>query len=522
MPLRRRPRPDRPGSVRAPVACLLLSLTALAPAGAAAAERAATLQLEPASVLQLALAHNADLQYARLQSEVAREGFEAETGLYLPIAYASFRRDGRSRPRTVEERLTAALGGIARLEESGRSGELGMKVRTPTGAEASLAWRSTQKRSNVIDSAQFSPSDSESNAALVLTVRQPLMRGASRDVVETDLRVAEAEREVGRWQYRQQLLRVASDALSAYWQLQRAVAAQAMRRTALDNALALREDTRVRIAGGRLAASVLDEANVAVATRQADIARGAQAVAEAEARLRVLLDLPPEDGGWTLAAPPAPDPSPVDEGLAGAARRVPAALAAWPPLRVAQFRRQQAEHRLKLADDRTLPALDVSLSVSSNALEYGPMSAAERALEGRNPDWTLGFSLEIPIGGDPRAKAQQRAQQLRLQQAELEIRSVQQALASDVYNRVAQLDALKREQAQMLADRNARRELLAADEAQYNTGSAPLNRLLRRQADVLDAELKLADGAARVALAQVSLQLADGTLLASHRVEFED
>jgi outer membrane protein TolC len=519
MRLPRRARPDGPARLHRLAACLLL--TALA-AGAVAAERPAPLRLDPGAVLQLALAHNADVQYARLQSEVAREGFEAETGLYLPLAYASFRREGRSRPRTVEERLTAALGGIARLEESGRSGELGLRVRTPSGGEASLGWRSAQKRSNVIDSATFSPSDSESNAALVMTVRQPLMRGAGRDVVETDLRVAEAEREVGRWQYRQQLLRVASDALSAYWQLQRATAAQGLRRQALDNALELREDTRVRIAGGRLAPAAIDEAQVAVATREAEIARGAQAVAEAEARLRVLLDLPPEDGGWALVAPAPADPAPADEGLPGAARRLPDALAAWPPLRVAQWRRVQAEHRLKLADDRTLPALDLSLSVSSNALEYGPMTAATRALEGRNPDWSIGFSLEVPIGGDPRAKAQQRAQQLRLQQAELEIRSVQQALASDLYNRVAQLDALRREQAQTLLDRNARRELLAAEEAQYAVGSAPLNRLLRRQADVLDAELRLADGTARVALAQIALQLADGTLLAAHRVEFED
>lgn len=479
-------------------------------------------RLDPATVLQLALAHNADLQYAKLQAEVAREGYEAETGLYHPTAYASFRREGRNRPRTVEERLTAALGGIARLDETGRSGEVGVKLRTPLGGEASLGWRSSQKRSNVIDSAQFSPSDSESNAALALVIRQPLLRGFGRDVTETDLRVAEAEREVGRWQYRQQLLKVASDALSAYWNLQRAAAAQALRREALVNAQQLRDDARARVDGGRLPPSALDEAAVALATREADLARGAQAVAEAEARLRVLLDLPPEDGGWPLAAPPAPEPAPEAEGVPGAARRLAAAQGAWPPLRMAQWRRVQAEHRMRLADDRTRPQLDVALSYSTNALEYYPYEAATEALKGRNPDWSVGVTLEVPLGGDPRAKAQQRAQWLRLQQAELEIRSVQQALASDLYNRVLQLDATRREAAQLWADREARRGLLAADEAQYGTGTAPLNRLLRRQADVLDADLKLADVVARVELARVSLQLADGTLLATHRVEIED
>lgn len=502
-------------------AAALLGLLLALPATQAAAQAAtAPVTLDPATVLQLALEHNHDLQYAKLQAEVAREGYEAETGLYRPLGYATFRRDGRNRPRTVEERLTAALGGIGRLDETGRSGEVGVRVKAPTGAEASLAWRSAQKRSNVIASATFSPSDSESNAALVMTLRQPLMRGAGRDVVETDLRVAEAEREIGRWQYRQQILKIASDALNAYWALQRAVAAQALRTQALDNAVALREDTRVRIDGGRLPPAAADEAAVAVATREAELARGAQAVADAESRIRVLLDLPPEDGGWAVAPLPAQPLAPL--GVPGAAQRLPLALADWPPLRMAQWRRVQAEHRQRLADDRVQPALDMAISYSTNALEYGPIDAAGEALKGHNPDWSIGFSLEVPLGGDVRAKAQQRAQLLRLQQAELEVRSVRQALASDLYNRVAQRDAIARELQQLRADRDARRGLLDAERAQHATGSAPLNRLLRREADVLDADLRVIDGEARLALADVALQLADGTLLAANRVELDD
>jgi outer membrane protein TolC len=509
------------------VTATLLALLGLGTAAAQADLRvppsapvAAPAQLDPATVLQLALAHNNDLRYAKLQAEVAREGYEAETGLYRPLGYATVRREGRNRPRTVEERLTAALGGIGRLDETGRSGEVGVRVRAPTGAEASLGWRSAQKRSNVIASATFSPSDSESNAALVMMVRQPLMRGAGRDVVETDLRVAEAEREIGRWQFRQQLLKVASDALNAYWALQRAVSAQALRQQALVNARALQADTRARIDGGRLPPAAAGEADVAVATREADLARGAQTVADAEARLRVLLDLPPEDGGWRVA--PVDDAVPPVEGVAGAARRLPLALADWPPLRMAQWRRVQAEHRQRLADDRVRPALDMTLGYSTHALEYGPLDAAGEALKGHNPDWSIGFSLEVPLGGDPRAQAQQRAQRLRLEQAELEIHSVRQALASDLYNRVAQRDALGRELAQLQADLAARRGLLDADRIQFDAGSAPLNRLLRREADVLDAELRRADGAARLALAEVALQLADGTLLSAHRVELLD
>ncbi len=491
--------------------------------------RARPTTLDARTLLQLALLQNSDLLYAKLQSRVAAEGFEAETGLYRPIAYGALRREGRSRPRTIEERLTAALGGIARLEELGRSGEMGLRVRTPTGAEASLSLRSGQRRSNVIGSAQFATGDSESAGALVLTLRQPLLRGAGREVTETDLRVADAERAIGGWQLRQQALRVGSDALGAFAQLQRAYVAQTLRLQALDNARSLLADTRARIDGGRLAPAAIEEAQLAVAGREAEVARGVQAVAEAEARVRVLLDLPADDGGWALAGgvgstgaaatPPITEPG---SATARAAARLPAAQAAWPALRIAQLRRAQAVQRLTLADDRLKPAFDVQLSYSSNSLTAGPLDAAQQATRGRNPDWAVGLAVELPLGGDERAKAQQRAQALRLQQAELEIRAVRQALASDLHSRVVQLDAIHNEQAQLTRDLESRRALFAADELQFNAGSAPLNRLLRRQADLLEAQLRIADVETRVALARVALQLADGTLLEAHDVRIEE
>lgn len=480
--------------------------------------------LDARTLLQLALLQNADVLYARLQARIADEGLAAETGLYDPIFYASLRRDGRSRQRTVEERLTAALGGITQLEEMGRSGELGVRLRAPTGAEASVALRSAQRRSNIIGSAPFSLSDSESAGALVLTLRQPLLRGLGRDVTETDLRVADAERDVGRWQFRQQVLRVGSDALSAYWQLERAQASQALRMQAQANAQALRDDVRVRIGGGRLPPAALDEADAALATREAELARGAQALADAQTRVRQLLDLPPDDQAWRLAPPGAALALPPLDRPATtlASERLPTALAAWPALRIAQLRRAQADLRLALAIDRNRPALDVQASYSNNSLTYGPLDAASKALQGRNPDWSIGLSLEMPFGGDKRASAQQRAQALRREQADLEIHSVRQSLANDLLNRVMQLAALHDEQRQLHQDRAARQGLLQADETQFAVGTAPLNRVLRRQSDLLEAQLRVADIDARLALAQVALQLVDGSLLSAYDVRIED
>lgn len=478
-------------------------------------------QLDAKTLAQLALEQNAEVLYARLQARVSEQAAEAETGIYMPVAYANLRREGRNRQRTVEERLTAALGGITRLDEHVLGGETGLRVKAPTGAEVMLSWRSTQRRSNVIASASFSPSDSESTGALVLSLRQPLLRGAGRDVVETDLRVARFEREIGVWQFRQQALRIGSDALSAYWQLWRARATQALRRDALDNARETVEDVRLRVDGGRLPPSALDEAQAVLAARRAEIARGQQALFDAEAKVRVLLDLPPQDGDWTLSEP-GPEAAPSPSELAALAERLPDVEAAWPPLRMAQLKREQADARLRLAYNKKLPALDVQASYSSNSLVYGPLDAAIKATQGRNPDWTVGVALEVPIGGDARAKAEYRAQQLRVEQSQLEVHSVRQSLASDYFNRAAQVAELARELVQLRDELDARRQLEAGVADQFAHGAAPRSRLLRLQADLLDARMRLIDGTSRWALARVALQLVDGSLLTANDVQLEE
>lgn len=482
------------------------------------APRPPVLALDPGTLLQLALLHNADLLFARLQSRIAAEGVAAEGGLYEPIGYASYRRDGRDRQRTVEERLTAALGGITRLDENGKAAEAGVRVRTPYGGDASLALRASSRTSNVIASAPFALAPSEATGAFVLTVRQPLLRGFGRDITETDRRVAEAEGQIGRWQLRQQALRLASDALSAYWQLQRAAESQRWRVEARQAAATLVDDTRRRIDAGRLPPAAQEEAEANLAARDAEVARGRLTLAEAEARVRQLLDLPADDGGWTLQGP-------VTEGVSPRLppeQRLNAALAAWPALRIAELKREQALQRLAFAKNRALPGLDLQLQYSSNALETNGLRAWANAPKGRNPDWSVGVVLEVPLGGDVRAQAQTRAQALRVEQGDVEIRAVRQALASDLVNRAAQLQATLDELALWQRDLDARRALLQAEQVQFDGGSGTLARLVRRQSDLLDARMRHGEALTRVALASVALRLAEGTLLDHHGVRFED
>lgn len=494
------------------ICCLALSQPIWAQSGSGA-------KLDPGRLLQLAVLQNSDLAFSRMQSRIATEGYLAETQIYQPALFANFKRDGRQIQRSVEEQLAAVLGGITTANELGRTGEAGARMRTPTGAELSLSMRVAEKRSNIIASSPTYRSDTETSGIATLTIRQPLLRGAGRKVMEVDLRVAEAERDIAAWQYRQQLLRIGNEALSAYWQLQRAQETQSIRHQALANARELKADVLARVSGGRLAPGSEAEATSMVASREADLARNAQQVSEAESRIQVLLDLPPQDRGWPLIG---------SRLLRDDAHKlynepvVDAALIVWPAYQIALLRKDQAERRLELADNRKLPALDLQLSYANRGLDYGVRDAISSAFSTHRPDWGLGVTFDIPLGEDVKAKAQHRAQRLKVEQSELELKSVRNALANELSSRAQQFNSALLELTGLRIEQASRIELFEAERLQFQSGIAPLNRLLRREGDLLESRLRLIDGAMRAELALVALRMSDGTLLSAHEVRIEN
>ena len=132
------------------------------------------------------------------------------------------------------------------------------------------------------------------------------------------------------------------------------------------------------------------------------------------------------------------------------------------------------------------------------------------------------MTFDIPLGEDVKAKAQHRAQRLKVEQSELELKSVRNALANELSSRAQQFNSALLELTGLRIEQASRIELFEAERLQFQSGIAPLNRLLRREGDLLESRLRLIDGAMRAELALVALRMSDGTLLSAHEVRIEN
>ena len=465
------------------------------------------------------VARNADALYAQLQAKVNQRLYEGEQALYEPKVYLNLKHQDTHRLRTAEEKASSALtSNLNELKEQDSTMETGVRRLLPSGAELTASYRLARTRSNIIAGAA-DQLGSEYDGALNLSLKQPLLRGRGRGITEADLKVAKLERDIGALEYQDKVLQTAADALVGYWKLYAADAVYAIRQQALDNVQAIDRDVHRRVEAGRLPRTEQLESKIAVASRQAELARATQALADAQTRIKLLLNLSGDFGQLRLQAGQAPDTEKVE--TLSAAQRFKQSVDNWPKYRIARLKREQEGLRLAYADDEKKPSLDLLLGYSRTSLDGQMGSAARNVLERNYPDWYVGLNLEMPIGGNGKAVAQYGAQQERVRKSELQIQSARNDLANDIQRRAVQLQSALGELRQLQEEVRLRAQLLETERTQYRMGKVRLSQVLDREHDLNVSRQRQVESAVRLELARVALHLADGSLLAQYAIQVD-
>ena len=458
------------------------------------------------------VARSAEIKFSQVSTEVARNLQQAEAALYESILFSSLRQEGRSRQRTADERLQNTFtAGTAVLDENGHTDELGVRSKLSSGAELSASYKLVRKSNNIIP--QTATSDTEYNALLNLTLKQPLLRNQGREVTETDLRVAELEHQISLHQFTQQTLKTSIEGLTLYWQLHRSQETVTLRQQALTNARNLLSDAQARLAAGKATASSLLELQSVLLSRQIEYARSQQALREAQSKLGTALDLTTQES-IAIVTKPALRRSTVDVSTIDAER----ALGQWSPYQIARLKYDQAQARLNFAHNQTKPVADLVMSYSGTGYDNKSQGARGAAEQGAYPEWFLGINVEFPLQGNRKAKQQYLAQSNRLTQAELDIGAIKNAFTNDIAVRVD--DVTTAHKALMLSydELTLRQRILDIEEQRAKLGMGSQSIFIQRYADFVEAQQRQMENQVRYELAVATWQYIQGNLLSEHHI----
>ena len=485
------------------------------PLTAAKEKEHAKLTLNPTTFAQLLLLRSLEIKYSHFSKEVAQEMARAEASLYETVMYGSARSTDTQRQRTTEEKAITMLSNNEYvLAEKARNVEMGIKQLLSTGAEVTFGARNVERANNIM---QKYGTDLEVTSALVVTLKQPLLKGAGVTATEADKRVAEYESMIQAWQYHQQLLKVVGDGLSLFWQAHMAQQVAQLRQEMYQSADALVVDARQRVLAGKLPPRSIQELERFRLTRQADWERYQQNAKELQSRMINLLN-------FRRAEVPGLELQPSK--LAGTPKQplgnesnLNIALDNWAPFQISRLRVAQGRTRLSYADNQRLPALDFQYSYSSNGLAEGFRSAAALVNQNKYPDWWVGFNFEIGLNGGGKAKAQFQAQQLRVLQSETELEAVRLSLENDLVSKQDEIKSTRKEVEIYRADVKLKTVLRQSEWSRFQSGMGLVSSLLQADQDLLEARVRLLDAMGRLETTQLALHLANGTLLEAHSVQ---
>jgi len=474
-------------------------------------------RLSQQAFLHLLVARNVEVQYSKLGADVTGFLKAGEAALYESTAFIAVREEGRLRQRTPDERLQNTFtANTAILDEHGHSDEFGVRGKLPTGAEVSLSYKLTRKSNNLIP--QTSAFNTEHNALLNLTLKQPLLRNSGRSVTETDRRVAELEHQISLKQLTQQTFKTCIDGLSLYWQLHRAQETLALRQEALTSTLALLTDAKDRVTAGRAPASTLLELQGVMLNRQAELTRSQQALADAQSKLSTALNV-----AWSQKLTIQTQPTLVSQDpLLPSSAAPDEALRLWSPYQIALLKQQQAQIRLNFAANQMQPTVDFVMSYSGTGYNNLPQVARNIAEQSTYPDWFFGVNFEFPLNGNQKAQQQYLAQNARLTQSELELLAIQNSFGNDLQVRLSDLKNAQQIVQSSQQEVRLRQTIYDNERQRVHLGVGLLGTLIQKQVDLTEAKQRLLENQVRFEIAMATWQYAQGRLLADHQIEISD
>jgi outer membrane protein TolC len=462
--------------------------------------------LTEGAIVQRALAHNPSLRAAMLDLQSAQLAVESESLRY--------------EPRFILD------AGVTRSESPFLT-QTGTLVSGGTTAEAGIAARKTFAWGTDLTlrlGGDFQRRDAGTTGAGILmtpalgpgyglnarlTLAQPLLRGAGRQLGEAELRAARVRRttaEHARDRAASELLR---SVLSAYWDLWLARTTLAIEERSRGVALAQRDDARARANTGSLAPAAVLTFETAVATREEAVLSARTDVERKRAALRQRVGEP----GAALSDPSEPVPSEQPIAPSDALHR---ALADSPLVLERASTVLLAETQSRTADDPLRPRLDLEAYLQAEGLgneELGP--AAEGLVSGQAISAHLGLVYEAPFSSDRR-----RAEAAR---ARIAVDSARAALDEAKASVTAELEVALAEQSAggarlQLAEQTVEiaKQQLAAEQARLAAGASTPLSVVQAEDDLRSAELRVAQARAGIVQSGLTLAHLTGALLARH------
>ncbi|MCX7787897.1 MAG: TolC family protein [Spirochaetes bacterium] len=404
---------------------------------------------------------------------------------------------------------TLTAGSTVKDDATG-TGSLSLSWPLPTGTRPSVSF-SGERRTPT------SQIPYKASATYSIGVTQSLLQGGpSLEVNLARVQAARIDTFASQWELKGFTETLVFNVEKAYWEYYLALRQAEIYRDSLRIAEQQLENTRQRIAVGRLPELELAASQVEVAQRKESLI-GAEARVES-ARLKLLQYI----AQGTFQDVPVllrEEPKLPDEGMDEVGKHVEVGMKKRSDLITARLSREKGDLEVIRTRNGLLPKLDFFIFLG-NTVYKNALGDAATALFSTDPTLSAGISFSMPLGN---RAAEARARRATLSRAQMDEAIGNLERAAEVEIRSA-FTEVKRARATVFATSETRRlqeEKLRSEQEKYQVGRSTSILVATAERDLLSARLTEAQAVVNYILAVLNLYKAEGTLLERRGIDAE-
>jgi outer membrane protein len=455
----------------------VLALSAFAQSAPVVEEVGEKITLEDA--IQRALAKNFAIKVNRFETEIARADVLAAFGKFDPVINGRYDYSESFNPDLVD--ATTGLRPPPSFRKSDRV-DLSLDGLLPWGMTYQLGATSTNSRGT------FNAYADNYDTFAGISGRQPLLRGFGFGPTLASIRIAQANRSISQWFFRQSVINTVTEVINAYHNLNFAYANLRSALNAKELATQLVEENRKRFKVGSMSEYDVTFAESRAAQRDTAILNAQRTVFVAENALKQLITDGKTPGllAQRLTIEPPP-PSPIVVVDPAADFRI--ALEKRPDYQQAKLvlKRDGINTRLQL--NQMLPRVDLVGSYGYNVYDTDLGISRQQVKNEEYRDYSWGVVVSIPLTFTTE-RGRYRAAKLQQRQSATELERVEQDIVVRVGNAANLIETAQKNIQVARRARELAQYVLDSEIKRLRAGSSRSDRVADQQQEFSRAEVE--------------------------------
>jgi outer membrane protein TolC len=484
------------------------------------------------STLASSITSTAVLTSPQTSLDVTPGAFSSGTALpsYDPALAGSLIWQHQTTPETDPD-----TAGVNVLAASGSTGGIGLTQGFSPGTEFSANFASASQRSNTTVST-LNPYNA---SGFGITLTQPLFRGFGIKMNRRFIRIAENDRRVAAFVFRQQAIDTVAGVSRLYYDLVSLVEDVGVKQQTLALAQKLYEDNKTQVDQGTLAPIEMVRAQALISAGRQDLANSEGLEREQELILKNVITRrgtadPRIRDARIVTTTPIPVPAagevqPVQDLLEVAFKNRPDLAAAGIQVTNSEISLEGSRNQLKPDLSFVASATNTGLAGSANPLDGGAIpafiggfgSTLEQIFRRNYPTYGAGIQLNLPLRNRV-AQADYVRDELQLRQTEIQRQQLINLARLEVEDALIAFNRLRAAYAAAVDTTRYQEQSLAAEQDKFDVGLSTTFLIIQYQSQVAQARSTEVAARGAYAKARVTLDHALGMSLDYNNISIED